>query len=546
MKFILRLLSIFALTASCLTALGQEPEPQAAATAPGPVKVFGREIVTFSSELQGKTPQQRSEALRSRLERLKDVDQIKPDEVSYQYFGGERHVPFFLEHGGNRQWLFQLTEADANASGLMFNDQGFSEVQTRLRALVSDYLKLREPKQLLMAILWILLSTAAYIVIVKLVLRSRRWLRGSLDRGREGLLRRVPVLQGFLRANIRYLLKFNQTVVDLAGLLGIVVATYVFVPLILSFLPWTASWSDSLFNFVLTPIQWLFHGLIQIVPNLFFIAIIIMALRFLLKFILFLFEEIAEGAIRVEGFHPDWALPTYKIVRMLVIALGIVISFPYIPGSSSPAFQGVSVFIGVLVSFGSSSAIGNIVAGVVITYMRPFRVGDRVKIADTVGDVIEKELLVTRIRTIKNEDITIPNSLILASHIINYSVKAAEGKLILNTTVTIGYDVPWVKVHEALIEAANRTKDIHDEMPPFVLQKALNDYNVAYELNAYTREASVMAKTYSELHGNIQDVFGERDIEILSPAYTSLRDGHALTLPGREPSNRSFQVSTKS
>ncbi|MDH5275865.1 MAG: mechanosensitive ion channel family protein, partial [Gammaproteobacteria bacterium] len=212
-------------------------------------------------------------------------------------------------------------------------------------------------------------------------------------------------------------------------------------------------------------------------------------------------------------------------------ALTAVVIFPYLPGSGSPAFQGVSIFLGVLFSLGSTSAIANVVAGLVLTYMRPFRNGDRVKIADTVGDVLERDLLVVRVRTIKNVDVTIPNSMVLSNHIINFSACARDPGLILHSSVTIGYDAPWRQVHDLLTAAASRTPGIEKEPAPFVLQTALDDFYVRYELNATTSTPNRMAEIYSELHANIQDAFNEAGVEIMSPHYVAARDGSQSTIP---------------
>ncbi|MNL18098.1 Miniconductance mechanosensitive channel MscM precursor [compost metagenome] len=275
----------------------------------------------------------------------------------------------------------------------------------------------------------------------------------------------------------------------------------------------------------------MWHGLLNLVPNLFFIAVIAVLTRYLLRLLKFIFDEIRMERLHFEGFYPEWAEPTYKLVRILVFLMALVVCFPYIPGSSSPAFQGLSVFLGILVSLGSSSAISNIVAGVVITYMRPFKVGDRVKIADTMGDVVEKDLLITRIQTVKKMEVTIPNSMILSSHITNYSSMAREGGVILNTVVTVGYEVPWPSVQQALLEAAKRTSHVLEEPKPFILQTALKDFSVAYELNAYTENEHQMLEIYSEMHKNIQTTFAEANIEIMSPQYLAMRDGNEKTIP---------------
>ena len=218
----------------------------------------------------------------------------------------------------------------------------------------------------------------------------------------------------------------------------------------------------------------------------------------------------------------------------LVIALALILVWPHLPSSDRPEFRGVAAFLGLLLSLGAASAVSNVIGGVVMTYMRPFQIGDRVKIADTMGDIVGKTLLVTRVRTTKNVEITIPNSMVLGSHIINYSTTAQEGGLILHTTVTIGYDVPWRQVHELLIGSALKCERILPEPRPFVLQTALNDFSVAYELNAYTNEPNSMARIYSELHENIQDEFAAAGVEIMSPVYEAHRDGNAAAIPGRD------------
>ena len=250
-----------------------------------------------------------------------------------------------------------------------------------------------------------------------------------------------------------------------------------------------------------------------------------------LKGLYFLKSEIEKGDLKITGFYPDWANPTYQIVRILVFAFMIVVIFPYLPNNDSRVFQGVSVFLGFLFTFSSAGSLSNIIAGLVLTYMRLFSIGDRVKIGEITGDVIEKSLLVTRIRTIKNEIISIPNSTVMNSHTINYSSDAPEKGLVVHTTVTIGYDVPWRDVHQTLIDAALKTNYILQEPMPFVLQTSLDDFYVSYQINAYTREANKQALIYSTLHQNIQDICNERGIEIMSPHYRAARDGNTTTIP---------------
>ncbi len=311
----------------------------------------------------------------------------------------------------------------------------------------------------------------------------------------------------------------------------ILLLIYIALPVLFGIFPWTKHFADTLFGYILNPAKKMAVGFWNYLPNLFAIIVIIFVFRYLLKGLYFLKNEIENGHLHVSGFYPDWANPTYQIVKVVIYAFMLILIFPYLPGSDSPVFQGVSVFLGVLFTFGSSGSLSNVIAGLVLTYMRLFKIGDRVKIGDVVGDVIEKSLLVTRIRTIKNEIISIPNSTVMNSHTINYSSDSVEKGLIMHTTVTIGYDVPWKTMYDALLKAADRTELLLKTPVPFVLQTSLDDFYVSYQINAYTREPNKQALIYSDLHANIQDCCNETGIEILSPHYRAARDGNMTTIP---------------
>ena len=313
----------------------------------------------------------------------------------------------------------------------------------------------------------------------------------------------------------------------------ILLVVYIFFPLIFSVFEFTQGWSNYLFDLIFSSFGQIFTAIWHYFPNIIKIAAIIIVMRYFVKAVKYIFAEIEDEKLQISGFHPDWAMPTFTIIRFLLYAFMFVLIFPLLPGSDSTIFKGVSVFLGVLLSLGSSSAIANMVAGLVITYMRPFKIGDRINIGNTTGNVIEKTLLVTRLKTIKNEEITIPNSAVLSGNTVNYSTftkEKGEG-LIINTTVTLGYDIPYKTVYAALIEAALRTNLIEKQPKPFVLQTSLDDFYVSYQLNAYTKHANKQALIYSDLHQNIQDCCNEMDIEILSPHYRAQRDGNMTTIP---------------
>jgi small-conductance mechanosensitive channel len=330
----------------------------------------------------------------------------------------------------------------------------------------------------------------------------------------------------------------------------ILLLVYIALPILFGIFPWTKDFAGTLFGYILNPLKKIIIGFWNYLPNLITILVIIFVFRYVLKGIRFLKDEIEKGNLELSGFYPDWANPTYQIIRVIVFAFMVVVIFPYLPGSDSPVFQGVSVFLGFLFTFGSAGSLSNIIAGLILTYMRLFKIGDRVKIGDVVGDVIEKSLLVTRIRTIKNEIISIPNSTVMGSHTINYSSDAPEKGLIIHSTITIGYDVPWKDMHQALIDAASKTDLVLQEPKPFVLQTSLDDFYVSYEINAYIKEPNKQAVIYSMLHQNIQDICNERGIEIMSPHYRAARDGNTSTIPanylGKEYKAPSFNVNFKS
>ncbi|MBN7795761.1 mechanosensitive ion channel family protein [Parahaliea mediterranea] len=283
--------------------------------------------------------------------------------------------------------------------------------------------------------------------------------------------------------------------------------------------PWTRPFATSIFRLILNPLQKMGVGIVESLPDLVFLVVLAFVVRFLLKATKTFFVRIDRGWIRMENFDRDWAMPTYRIVRILIIAFALVVAYPYIPGSESEAFKGVSIFLGVVFSIGSSSFIANMIAGYSLTYRGAFREGDRVRIGEHVGDVVDVRALSTRLRSLKNEEINIPNSQVLSSAVVNYSTYQSDRGIILHTEVGIGYDVPWRQVEALLLMAAGRTEGLAQSPEPFVLQTAMGDFSVVYQLNAYCREAERMMPLYSALHANIQDVFNEHGVQIMSPHY---------------------------
>ena len=384
---------------------------------------------------------------------------------------------------------------------------------------------------------WMLVKRIVMLILVIvgqwLLFKLTAWLFRKLKRRIEGM--KDTKLHPFMVQNYELLDTQKQVVLleflaNVARWIVVGLQLLISVPLVFAIFPQTEALAYKLLGYIWSPIKGILVGVVDYIPNLITIFIIWMAIKYLVKMIKYLSHEIATERLKIPGFYPDWALPTYNIIRFLLYAFMIAMIYPYLPGSDKGVFQGISVFVGLIISLGSSTVIGNVIAGWVITYMRPFKKGDRIKVNDTVGDIIEKTPLVTRIKTSKNEIVTMPNSFIMSSQSINYTNSARQFGLILHTEVTIGYDVPWRLVHQMLIDAALKTKGILDDPKPFVLETGLNDWYPVYQINAYTRESHRMSAIYSELYQNIQDRFNEEGVEIMSPTYIATRDGNASTV----------------
>lgn len=371
---------------------------------------------------------------------------------------------------------------------------------------------------------------ALLIVLIRVISRIFRWTKTKIAQQGGRMVKGVKI-RDYELINVERELKVLYFFNAVVKWISILLLIYLSLPVLFGLFPWTRNFATTLIGYFLDPAKSILKAFWNYLPNLFTIAVIVLVFHYVLKGVKYLKNEVEREALKIPGFYPDLANPTYQIIRVLVYAFMLVVIFPYLPGSDSPVFQGVSVFLGVLFTFGSSGSLGNLIAGLVITYMRSFKTGDRVRIGEVTGDVLEKSMLVTRLRTPKNEIITIPNSTVLGSHLTNFSSDAPERGLILYTTVTIGYDVPWRQIHQLLIDAAMATDQVEKEPRPFVLQTSLDDFYVSYQLNAYTKNPNSQAVIYSRLHQNIQDKFNEAGVEIMSPHYRAQRDGNMVTIP---------------
>lgn len=414
-------------------------------------------------------------------------------------------------------FVMSIVDADANLEGVTKQQLAIVYIE-KIRDSVTSYRRARSGENIARGIVYGCVATIALIVIIFLVVRLFRKLRSSLERSFKEKRRSLEMKSmkiigvGEAWAAIEDGLRTVRFIVVLA-------LFYFYLESVLRLFPWTRLYALKLFGYVIDPLKIMGTGILKEIPDILFIVVLVLVVRLGLKFMHIFFRQIELGTRAIAGFYPEWAKPTDRLLTILIIAFAAVVAFPYIPGSSSAAFKGITIFLGVLFSLGSQSALSNTVAGFIVHYRRAFILGDWVRIGDIVGKILHIRMHVTHVRTVKNEEVIIPNSAILTSHIINYSSLACETGLILHTEVTIGYDTPWRQVNGMLLMAAERTKGLLKEPSPFVLQKSLDDFYVRYELNVYTDKPQMMANIYSELHAHIQDCFNEHGVQIMSPHY---------------------------
>jgi small-conductance mechanosensitive channel len=465
-----------------------------------------------------------------RAERItKSIQEIKGDYYldSSNFSLIKNEETFELLYNGTR--IASVTNNDALWAGIPLNELA----QERLTTISEALIKYKEATSLSRILIKVLLAFAFLIIlvlIIRLMHKGFKKLTLWLSVNHTLWLKGVHI-GTYELLSVNKALAFLIRIVIIIKWILILLLVYLSLPILFSLFPWTESLAEKLLLFITHPFAKFFQAIIAFIPNLISIAVIILITVYIVKGLKFLTSEIEKGALIIPGFYSDWALPTFNIVKVLIYAFALIVIFPYLPGSNSPIFQGVSIFVGILFSLGSSTAISNAVAGIVMTYMRPFKIGDKIKVNDIIGVVVEKGLLVTRIRSVFNEEFTVPNSMLLGNYSVNYSRYSEEKGLILTTSVTIGYDAPWRDVHKVLLQAAERTENILKNQKPYVYQSGLEDFYVAYTLHFFIDKPTLTPAILSELHGNIQDCFNEAGIEIMSPHYRAERDGNQTTIP---------------
>jgi len=415
------------------------------------------------------------------------------------------------------QPIITVVDADAQTEGVDRHIQA-QVYQARIAEAINAYRHDREPARLARHALYAFGVTLAFVLGALLARKIARQLRAVLEARYRQRIRGVQI-QSFELIRADQLWRFLTGLVNLFCFTAVAIALYVWLHFVVSLFPWTRGLAKTMSSALANSFQKIIAGAVLVIPDAVFLVILVLVTRYVLSLIRLFFTAVESGTITLSQFDPDWAKPTYRLVRIGVVAFALVVAYPYIPGSESDAFKGVTLFLGVLVSLGSTSLIGNIMAGYTLMYRRVFKPGDRIRIGDLLGDVERSSPMATYLRTPKNEMLVVPNSKILSQEVLNYSTMARRQGLILHTTVGVGYDIPWRQVEAMLLQAAARSSRVLKEPKPFVLQKRLGDFAVTYELNAYSDQPNSMGAGYTELHRNILDMFNEYGVQIMTPAY---------------------------
>lgn len=485
------------------------------------VVLWNRNIMTFRSAYEGLTPKERANLAGERM------NQVPADLPEYRVMAVE------VLEGGNRlalikvngRIMFAVTEADADTT----NGESFELAKQRAVIAVSQWMEARRAQYRLPMLIQsagiALLATVVALFAALLLGRVFVRILGQLKHVESGLNKRFMIGNFNLAP---YLVSLGNGLVKMFEVIVLISLTYLWLTYILSLFPYTQPWSRELSGFLLDTIYDLGHSVLVSIPSLFTIGVIFFMTRLLVNAVSAFFIAVESSSVHLRWFEPETAKATRRIVVVLIWVFALVVAYPLIPGSETKAFQGISVFLGLMVSLGSAGLVGQLIGGIVTVYTKSFQPGDYVKIGDHEGVVRELGMLAAKIVTIRKEEVTIPNALLMGSTVINYSKEARRDGAIVATSVTIGYDAPWRQVHALLLVAAGRTDGILHRPEPYVLQKSLSDFYVEYTLMFSIERAEERFSILSELHGHIQDAFNEYGVQIMSPHFRSQPDKDVL------------------
>lgn len=440
--------------------------------------------------------------------------------------------------------VFVVTRADRPRGARSLEGAYVSEVVSRLKLGLNAAEEARSVRAIAVGAGSVAAATLLLIFLLRLLIRGRTWLADQFTRKMPDLrIRGVEVLSPLgLRKFLLFILRAASWI---TGLL----LAYAWATFSLTRFPYTRPWGLVFGRFLASTAEAIGLAILHAVPNLITVALIMLAARGVSALLRTFFDTVEKQGVEILGIHPDTVPATRRIANAIVWMFAVASAYPFLPGASSASFQGISVLAGVLVTFGSAGLVGQAMSGLLLMYARGFKAGDFIRVGEVEGTVAELGLLTTRIRTVANELILVPNSTMVSGSITDYSAAGREGRpLFVTSSVTIGYDAPWQRIHDLLLAAGAKLPGVVHTPASYVLQRALNDFYVVYEVFVPidAAQATNLPALRSKLNALIQDTFWAAGQEITSPHFYSLRDGNAISIPPESnppPSGRTFQVS---
>jgi len=481
---------------------------------PAPLVVWNRQIIVFRAPLGMVTPEQRAKDAAKQIELLPHSLLASPVDIVHAKI--DRYEGLLVMVGG-RYVAFAVLPADVNPESGQTLEQITAQAAERLREVLQARLAQRSLPLLIRGIVLSLVATLAFAAFVWLFVRVERVVLRRL----AAATGRAPGQKGLATHMSRYAVQLGWRLASGFAWIFALFTGYLWLTFVLSQFPYTRPWGRVLGQQLLTRASSLALGMVNALPGLATVALILLIAHAFVRMLNTLFESLERGALTVAWLQPDTVHATRRIVNVVIWLFAVVVAYPYIPGSESPAFKGISVLVGLMISLGSAGLLNQLMSGLALAYSRAMKPGEYVRVGDVEGVVTQLGLLSTKIRTMGQEEVTVPNAVVVAAKMTNYSRLATRAGGVVTTSVTIGYDAPWRQVHQLLQAAAERTQGVKKTPPPRVLQRSLSDFYVEYQLLANVDDPRRRLTILSELHAQIQDAFNEAGVQIMSPHFLS-------------------------
>jgi small-conductance mechanosensitive channel len=473
-----------------------------------PLSVANRPVFVFRAPAFGLTPQQRAARAAERIGDLPASRFTSPVEVTSFVYEGTQGYAVVLEG----ETLFSLFPGDQEPGDPPLEQVAANAARRLHEALLARW-EQGSARQLGISIAWAALATLILVVVVWALHRFARAIAARTLAMRERAKHR-PLLDWR-----RILVSVFAQVIHWIKIALVLVAVYIWLAFTFSRFPYTRPWGETLGSSMVGLLGKVMLAVLHALPDLATVAVIFLIARLSVRGLHAMFEAARSTGVAAAALQADTIGATRRLTAVLVWVFALVVAYPYIPGSHTDAFKGISVFFGVLVTLGSSGLVSQIMAGFVLIYSRALRKGDWVQIGEAEGYVVDLGALSTKLRTRLDQEITLPNSVVIATRIVNQSFTRKAAGVSLSTSITIGYDSPWRQVHAMLKMAAKRTPELLDTIEPTVRQIHLLDYYVEYELNVFMHAGAFKFDVLSALHSHIQDVFNEYGVQIMSPNF---------------------------